>query len=208
MILPLAPRHLRTSAQPRDARGSRPHGRAGVRCRARLAPLLAVLLMAACAGSDVDDRGGAPADTATPRALDEAAGVAAAAGAAPADSAAAECPMRGAWRRCSVVERLESAGLGPVLLAEATRQPSLAIPGTAYRLGSAELQLYLYADSAGAARQAAAVDAGDLDPAAVEGILRPPLVLHSQNLVVLLFDNNDRLRERVRLAIMAGLPRA
>jgi hypothetical protein len=94
-----------------------------------------------------------------------------------------------------------------VLLAEDVRQPGIAIGGAAYRLGSAELQLFLFADSAGAARQAATVRPDDARPAEVEGIRRAPLVVHSQNLVALLFDNNDRLRERVRLSLSAGLPR-
>lgn len=175
------------------------------------ASAVVALLLGACGG----ERGSA-ADTAVPRALDDrpaaaapdtlAADTAAATG-APAGADSGACPMVGAWRQCSVVERLERAGFGPMLVEGEARQPSLAIPGSVYRLGSAELQLYLYADSAGAARQAASVDAAEAEPADARGIRRAPLVIHSQNLVALLFDNNDRLRERVQLALTAGLPR-
>ena len=112
----------------------------------------------------------------------------------------------GAWQRCSVVESVERAGYRLELLRDSVAQPGLTIPGAAYRLGSAELQLFLFADSASAVRGAADVDADDAEPADTRGILRPPAVIRSNNLVALLFDNNDRLRERVQLALAAGLP--
>ncbi len=116
--------------------------------------------------------------------------------------------MAGAWQRCSALESVERAGYRLELLQDSVSQPGLAVAGAAYRLGSAELQLFVFADSAAAARGAAALDAGDAEPAATRGILRAPAVIRSNNLVALLFDNNDRLRERVQLALAAGLPPA
>ena len=176
--------------------------------RARAARTTAALLLLLHVGgcSRPDGASEDAADTAAPQPLVEAPASVAAPGAL-AGADPADCPMSGLWRRCSVVKRLESAGLGPVLLADSVSQPSLAISGAAYRVGRAELQVFLFADSAGAARQAAAVDAEDARTAQVRGILRPPLVVQSQNLVALVFDNNDRLRERVQLALAAGLPR-
>ena len=85
-------------------------------------------------------------------------------------------------------------------------QPGLGIPGTAYRLGSAELQLFLYADSADARRQEATLDVSGARPVDASGVLRAPAVIRSNNLLALLFNNNDRQLERVQLALTAGLP--
>ncbi|HEX5581992.1 MAG TPA: hypothetical protein VFX39_10465, partial [Gemmatimonadaceae bacterium] len=83
---------------------------------------------------------------------------------APGDSAAiaasadAPCAMFGLWQPCSVIRRLESAGLGPVPLEGAVRQPGISIDGSAFRLGRGELQVYLYADSASAIGEAGRVE--------------------------------------------------
>ena len=192
------------------ARRSRPvllPPRTRIPMRRRAAALLAALHLAACSG-DAGNGGASGADTAAPppAAAETPAPTSVAADSAGATSAE-ECPMVGLWRRCSVVKRIESTGLGPVLLADGVRQPGISVGGAAYRLGSAEIQLFLFADSAVAAREAAAVQPDDARPAEVRGIRRAPVVVHSHNLVALLFDNNDRLRERVQLALSAGLPR-
>lgn len=170
------------------------------------AALLLLLLLAACGGGEA---GSAAVDTAAPRPLEEPApSTVAGAPAGDADTSGGEsCPMFGAWRRCSVEERLERAGFRPELVREEVRQPSLAIPGAAYRVAAAEVQVFLYADTADARRQAAGVDADAAEPVAADGVRRAPRVVHSGNLVALLFDNNDRLRERLQLALAAGLPR-
>ena len=159
-----------------------------------------VLAVAACGGPDADTPVGdsttaivadAPAGTATPAATD-----------------AAGCRLAGAWQRCSVVESIERAGYRLELLRDSLVRDGLDVRGAAYRVGSAELQLFVFADSTAAARAAARVDADDAEAAETRGIRRPPAVIRSNNLVALLFDNNDRLRERIRLALAAGLPPA
>lgn len=171
-------------------------------------------LMAACGGSNggsgSSDAGGS---SAAPRALEEqplasageSAGVAAESSLVPA-AADSACPMSGLWRRCSVRERLERSGFVVIPASDSVGQPGLGIPGTAYRLGSAELQLFLYADSADARRQESALDAAGARPVDVSGVLRAPAVIRSNNLLALLFNNNDRQLERVQLALTAGLP--
>lgn len=128
--------------------------------------------------------------------------------AAIAASADAPCAMFGLWQPCNVIRRLESAGLGPVPLDGAVRQPGISIEGSALRLGRGELQIFLYADSASAVAEAGRVDPRDAEPARAQGIRRPPTVIRSANLVALLFNNNDRQLERVQLALTAGLPAA
>lgn len=170
-----------------------------------LAPTL--LVLAACGGGD----DGARRAPVTARPLVESTTTGVADGVARPPSGAivagrAPCPMTGIWHSCSVIERLTRAGLGTEAIADSVRQPGLTIAGTAYRMGDGELQLFLYADSADARREAATVRRDDAEPAAVGGILRPPAVIHSLNLVALFFNNNDRQLERVELAITAGLP--
>ena len=184
--------------------GARP-APAGLR---RCAPLFAAALLAACGGSDAPPP---PADAVHPLAGDVAATAPGAERTADSTTPAAPdsgeaCPMFGVWHSCSVQQRLERAGFVLVPARDSVGQPGLDIPGAAYRLGSAELQLYLYADSTDAKAQAARVDRDEASAAEVQGILRPPAVIRSNNLVALLFGNNDRQLERVQLALTAGLP--
>lgn len=116
------------------------------------------------------------------------------------------CPMTGLWRRCNVEERLERSGFVVRPGSDSVRQPGLLIAGTAVLLGRAELQLYFYADSADARRQADALYVGMARPADATGVLREPAVIRSNNLLALLFNNNDRQLERVELGLTAGLP--
>lgn len=177
------------------------HRRATSR-RSRLASraigALSLLAVGACGGAATDERqASADAPDAIAAAPDPASGT---------PTAGDGCRMSGAWQRCSAVESVERAGYRLVLLRDSVAQPGLDVRGAAYRLGSAELQLFVLADSAAAMRAATSVDVDDAEPAETRGILRPPAVIRSNNLVALLFDNNDRLRERIQLALAAGLP--
>jgi hypothetical protein len=149
-----------------------------------------------------------PAAAATPRALTAVIEDVPAPGDSAAMAASVErpCALFGLWRPCSVIHRLESAGLGPVPYDGAVRQTGLDIAGSALRLGRGELQFYLYADSVSARAAAERLDPREAEPARARGILRPPTVIRSANLVALMFNNNDRQLERVQLAITAGLP--
>lgn len=166
------------------------------------ARLVSAVLLAACAG---DTRAPAPGDTATAASTAAARATPAAERApAPADTS---CPMFGAWRECSVVKRLESAGLVPERLAGAAVQPAMSVAGTAYRLGGAELQLFLLADSAAAARDAARFQPGTAaQPVSDVTYTLPPVVLTSGNLAAVVFARTERQLERVQLALTAGLP--
>lgn len=116
------------------------------------------------------------------------------------------CPLYGQWQLCSVADRLERSGFVLRPVEGLVGQPGLELQGSAYLLGRAEIQLYLYADSAGAADAERAVDVGKARPAEATGILRPPAAIRSNNLLALVFNNNDRQLERVQLALAGGLP--
>ncbi|HEX5830063.1 MAG TPA: hypothetical protein VFY16_03710 [Gemmatimonadaceae bacterium] len=161
--------------------------------------LVSAALLAACAG---DTRAPAPGDTAT--AISTAVAPAAESAPAPADTS---CPMFGAWRECSVVKRLESAGLAPERLAGAAVQPAMSVAGTAYRLGGAEIQIFLFADSAIATRDASRFQPGSAaQPVSDVTYTLPPVVLTSGNLTAVVFARTERQLERVQLALTAGLP--
>ena len=160
------------------------------------------------------DSGGAklpPAPTAATRtdtSSSVAAGSLARAAAAPASTTAATCVSEGEWQQCSVAKRLTDAGYVPI---EKGASPTgiFAVPGTSYRLGSAELHVYLFKS---AKDREAAVAGIDTVAVARRGTtqawpLQPTLIM-SNNLVAVLVSDNGRQIERVQNAIIAGLPRA
>lgn len=149
-----------------------------------------------------DTAGGGAHVAPAPAVGDAVAGGAAAALALP-DSA---CPLYGEWHLCSVADRLERSGFVLRPVEETVAQPGLAIQGSAYLMGRAEIQLYLYADSVRARVAEGVLDVKKSRPARAEGILRPPTVIRSNNLLALLFNNNDRQLERVQLSLAGGLP--
>ncbi|HEU4630170.1 MAG TPA: hypothetical protein VFS08_10530 [Gemmatimonadaceae bacterium] len=174
---------------------------------ARRHATLALLFLAACDGSgDAGERQPPARPLVEPPPAADTATTGAAAASTTVGADAAPCPMAGLWRTCSAIERLSRAGFGARLVADSIRQPGLTIAGRAYQVGGGELQLFLYADTADARREAATARPDDAEPAATSGILRPPAVIHSLNLVALYFVNNDHQLERVQLAITAGLP--
>lgn len=103
-------------------------------------------------------------------------------------------------------ERLDRAGLAPRRDSVAVRQPFMHVPGVRFHVGGAELQVYVYPDSAARAR-----DTGPLDtltvspPSAPVTWPAPASLIVSNNLAAILLAQNDRQRERVRLALEAGL---
>jgi hypothetical protein len=126
--------------------------------------------------------------------------------AGPADS---KCPATGQWAECSVLYRLERAGLAP--RADSTATPAeKALTGRPFLLKiglTAALELYLYPDS-----MARVADAGKLDraqlvvPGASQTIKRERTLIENANLIGLLTSINEHPRERVSDALLAGPP--
>jgi len=170
-------------------------GRATRRLSLAACVVAGTLTLAACAG---DAR--APADSGVAALPADAHAVTS----APPDSG---CVMTAPWRECALLKRLESAGLAPARLAEPVRQPPLDAPGTAYRVGSAEVHAFFLADSVEAARAAAGIDPASVAPPADDVTYTlPPLVISNGNLVAVLFGRTERQLERLELALAAGLP--
>jgi hypothetical protein len=132
--------------------------------------------------------------------------------AAPAPVVAAApgaCPRTGLWAECSVMERLKRAGL--VARIDSTKKASekgLTREGLLVHLGrSADLSVYLYADSNARAADEKQLDrAAYVDPSAPVSIKRERTLIRNGNLLALLTSINDQQRERVANALLAGAP--
>ena len=170
----------------------------------RGAPLLglaSLLLVAACDR----ERGGARPDS-------TAAGGPPGAAAAPLPPLAAgdstSCPEDGRWRLCSVVDRLEDAGLVPQKQDEPVRRPFFSVPGTAFKVARGDLEVFVYEDPAALARDLAAIDTVKIAPKGETPpwkVLRPSFI-HSANLVAVFQSTSETQSERVELALGAGPP--
>lgn len=128
------------------------------------------------------------------------------AAAAPGDTS---CPATGYWAKCSVLYRLERAGLAPHLDSTATPdEKSLSGSSFVVKIGSlARLEVFLYADSAARLADEKKLDRSKLVSAtAPQTILREHTLIENANLVGLLASINDHQRERVSDALTAGPP--
>lgn len=127
-------------------------------------------------------------------------------GAAPG---APTCPATGLWARCSVLYRLERAGIAPH--PDSTGTPDeKALTGDAFVVkfgANAKLEVFLYPDSTARIADAKKLDRTKLvDAAAPQTINRERTLIENGNLVALLTSLNDKLRERVSDALTAGAP--
>lgn len=121
------------------------------------------------------------------------------------------CPATGYWARCSVLYRLERAGLAPHLDSTSTpEEKSLAGQPLVVKIGSlARLEVFLYPDSAARLADEKKLDKSKLvDATAPQTIQRERTLIENANLVGLLTSINAHQRERVSDALTAGPPQA
>jgi hypothetical protein len=166
--------------------------------------VVALLVVAAC-GKDAPPRADSAAasgagGSATP--------AAAAAPLTPGDST--NCPEDGRWRLCSVVDRLQDAGLVPQKQDEPARHPFFSVPGTAYKVARGDLEVFVYPDAGAAARDVAALDTVRVAPKGETGPWRMPrpTFIRSANLIAVYQTLSETQAERVQLALGAGPPQA
>lgn len=133
--------------------------------------------------------------------------------AAPAPTAAAPgdpaCPQTGLWAECSVLYRLERAGLAPHV--DSTAKPEdKTLTGRVLMLKigrSAQLELHIYADSASRAAASKTLDRTlYLGASAPQTVKREKTLIESVNVIGLLTSINAHQRERVSDALTAGPP--
>jgi hypothetical protein len=120
-----------------------------------------------------------------------------------------KCPATGQWAECSVLYRLERAGLAPHADSAATpAEKELTGRPLLLKIGlTASLELYLYPDSTARVADAKKLDRTQLVmPGASQTIKRERTLIENGNLIGLLTSINDHQRERVSDALLAGPP--
>ncbi|HEV8447317.1 MAG TPA: hypothetical protein VGQ44_10865 [Gemmatimonadaceae bacterium] len=167
-----------------------------------LVVIAVAILVTACSRSDKEKADAASAgqnrDSTVPKAVAAAAG----------DSA---CAANGLWAECSVLYRLERAGLAPHLDSTAkVEEKSIGQRAASFvvKVGLlARLEVFLYPDSATRIADEAHLDRKDLVNATQEQtIKRERTLIENANLVGLLTSINAHQRERVSDALTAGPP--
>jgi hypothetical protein len=119
------------------------------------------------------------------------------------------CPATGAWQVCSVVERLERAGLAPQRQSGGVLEAPLSSPGVALVLGRSELRIFVYANRAAREHDQAKLDTSKYASASDPLSMRAePTLITSENLLAILRSRNDHQRERVSDALTAGPPQS
>jgi hypothetical protein len=119
------------------------------------------------------------------------------------------CPANGAWAVCSVMYRLERAGVAPAVDSTAKPdEPTLGGSTMLLKIGlSAHLEVHLYADSATRVAATSTLDRAQfVNGTQPQTIKRERTLIESANLVGLLTSINAHQRERVSDALTAGPP--
>lgn len=126
---------------------------------------------------------------------------------APPSAESNACPADGHWAECSIMERLDRAGLAPHRDSGLVHEAPLSRSGFRVKVGSADLDLYIYPDSAARAQDEAKLDGKKyIAYDAPQTMLAEPTLIHSANLLAILHSRRDQQRERVSDAITAGPP--
>jgi len=158
----------------------------------------AIVVAAACARDTpppASDSGSAPA------ALSEGTG----------RSGDTSCAKSGAWQPCSVLDRLEHAGLVLKQQPAPARIPLFSVDGITYETNRATIHVFLYPDQATRRRDTDQLDSATVAPQGGGGVYAwsdPAVLVTSNNLAAVIVSPNERQTERIVLALGAGLPAA
>ena len=119
--------------------------------------------------------------------------------------AATDAGTNGLWSAASLEKRLDLQGMAPRRLPAPVHHPFLAVEGTAYQLGNAELQVFIYQDAAAVALDVSRLDTVTVSPpsAPVQWPKKATLITNN-NLAAILLGENPLQIERVQRALMAG----
>jgi len=126
-------------------------------------------------------------------------------------SSDSRCPATGLWAECSVLYRLERAGLAPHVDSTATpAEKSLTGRPMVIKIGlTSSLEVRVYPDSMARIADAKKLDRTQLVlPGAEQTINRERTLIENGNLIGLLTSLNSHQRERVSDALLAGPPQA
>lgn len=119
------------------------------------------------------------------------------------------CVTSGAWQPCSVLDRLEHAGLVVTQQAAPARIPLFSVDGITYESSRATIHVFLYPDQAARRRDTDQLDSATVAPrGGVYAWNAPAALVTSNNLAAVIVSPNERQAERIMLALSAGLPAA
>ena len=111
----------------------------------------------------------------------------------------------GLWTMASLEKRLDLQGMVPRRLPDTVRHGFLGIPGTAFQIGNAELQVFVYDDPRALAADIARLDTVTVSPpGSPVAWPRKATLIRNANLAAILLSENQIQIERVQRAIMAG----
>lgn len=155
----------------------------------------AMLGAGACAGNDRQDAGTSDSAGAAGQPTPRASSI----------GAATDAGTNGLWTVGSLEKRLDLQGMAPRRLPDTVRHSFLAVPGTAYLLGNAELQVFIYESADALARDVSQLDTVTVSPPSVLIAWRArPTLITNANLAAILLSDNTLQIERVQRALMAG----
>jgi hypothetical protein len=118
------------------------------------------------------------------------------------------CPEYGEWRACSVLERLEDAGLVVQQEPNPVQLPFMHVPGILFTTTLSSIHAFLYADEGARRRDTEQLDSARVAPR--NGTYtwpEPAWLVTSNNLAAIVVSPNERQAERIVLALSAGLPK-
>ena len=119
--------------------------------------------------------------------------------------AATDAGTNGLWSAASLEKRLDLQGMAPRRLPDPVHHTFLSATGTAYQLGNAELQVFIYDDAAAVARDVGRLDTATVSPpAAPVPWPKKATLITNANLAAILLSENPLQIERVQRALMAG----
>ena len=121
-------------------------------------------------------------------------------------SSAAPTPSAGQWNDAQLAKRLVDAGLAPQRRDSVRSQTWMGVPVHAFTLGVATMDAYVYRDSVTRRDAVAKLDPVTFAPRGQSspwGV--PHEVVQNNNLVAIVVGGTDRQRERIVLALAAGV---
>ena len=127
--------------------------------------------------------------------------------AAPAATARADTSAGGLalWDVASLEKRLDLQGMAPRKQPTPVRHPFLSVEGTAYLVGNAELQVFIYDSPEAVDRDVARLDTIAVAPRGMKKKWPTRVTfIRNSNLAAILLGQNGLQIERVQRALMAG----
>lgn len=121
-----------------------------------------------------------------------------------------DCPHNGKWALCGIERRLKQSGFVVKRVDDTTHRAGFTVKPAVYTLGKSRLEIFLYRDSASAARDILKLDTLTVGPVGKPsqwGAI-PPTLIRSANIAAVILSESARQIERAVNALTAGPPQA